>query len=264
MNHLQALLFGALQGVTEFLPVSSSGHLVVLKVLFGLEEVPVLFDVLLHIATLIVVCFVFREKIGELLGGLGRFILRKNRPDDKVLLRLSAVLLAATVCTGVLGLLIKDLGIEEYPKAVSALFIATGTMLFLSRRAGGIKGYSDLGLKEGIITGLAQGIGVLPGISRSGITISAALFSGLGRKEAGEFSFLLFIPAALGALLLSLKDAAKLRDMVPLDVMTLGFVTSAAVGFVSLTLLLKLVRQGKLAWFALYLLPLGVWGLFFL
>jgi undecaprenyl-diphosphatase len=264
MNHLQAFLFGLLQGVTEFLPVSSSGHLAVMKVLFGLREVPVLFDVLLHIATLIVVCFVFRTKIGELTGGLIRFVMRKSRPEDKPLLRLTAVLLVATVCTGILGLLIKDLGVEGHPKAVSALFIVTGTLLFLSRRAGGAKGYGDLGLKEGLLTGLAQGIGVLPGISRSGITISAALFAGMGRKEAGEYSFLLFIPAAVGAFLLSLKDAAKLREIVPLDVLSLGFVTSMAVGFLSLTLLLKLVRQGKLAWFALYLIPLGVWGLIFL
>lgn len=264
MNHLQAITFGALQGLSEFLPISSSGHLVLLKNLFGLENVPRLFDVLLHGATLLVIFFVFRRRIGELLSVLGRFMLRRSAPGDAPGIRIIGVLLLATVFTGVLGMLIKDLGIEAYPKAVSALFLVTAAVLILTRRFDGRSDEELPGVKEAAIIGIAQGIGVLPGISRSGITISAALFAGMNRKEAGEFSFLLAIPAIMGALVLSLKDARELTLMVSPGVLLSGLAAATLVGYISLRLLLRMIRGGRLYLFALYLIPLGLSGLFFL
>ncbi len=263
MNYPQALVFGLLQGMTEFLPVSSSGHLVVLKVLFGLREVPRLFDVVLHVATLLVVFVVFRRKILELLGAILRFVRGRRRPEDAPLLAFVRVIITATVFTGVIGLLIKDSGAENHPRLVSALFIVTAVLLVAAgRRSAGAGGRP--GLKEAVIVGIAQGVGVLPGISRSGITISAALLAGMDRREAGEFSFLLAIPAILGAFILTLKDAGELAAVVAPGPLAAGFIAAFAAGYAALRILLGLVRGGRLGWFALYLVPLGLWGLFFL
>lgn len=262
MNYVEAALFGALQGVAEFLPVSSSGHLAFLKVLLGFQDVPLLFDVILHIATLLVVFVVFRVRIIGLFAVLGRILLRRSTDADKPGIRLIIAILIATACTGVIGIFLKDLVSDEQPKIISALFLATAGILIAASRFGGRKGYESIGAREAVITGIAQGIGVFPGISRSGITISASLASGMSRQEAGEYSFLLSIPAILGALVLTLKDGEALGSVIRPDVLAVGFLSAVIVGYISLKFLLKLVRSGKLAWFALYLVPLGIWGLF--
>lgn len=271
MTYLQALIFGLLQGLTEFLPVSSSGHLVLLREVFGLQDIPRLFDVILHGATLLVVFIVFRQKIGELVMVLLRFLRRKNRPDDLPRLRFIGLILVATVLTGIVGLAIKDSGAENYPKLVSSLFLLTAAFLAFASWTSSKKEASPgetsemgLGLKGALLVGLAQGIAVLPGISRSGFTISAALLLGMDRRDAGEFSFLLSIPAILGALILELKDLGELSAAVARGPLALGFVLAFVTGLLALRLLLNLVRRGRLGWFALYLIPLGLGGLFFL
>lgn len=264
MTNMQALFFGFLQGVTEFLPVSSSGHLAVTKHLFSLQEVPLLFDVILHVATLLVVLIVFRRRVGKLLLALGRFIIRRTVEEDREQLRLIGVILLATILTGVLGLALERLELGSYPKLVSLLFILTGVILVVGSRWKGRVDYASIGVKQGVIAGIAQGLGVLPGISRSGITISAALLSGMTREKAGEFSFLISLPAIAGALLLELRDAEALFSAVaPLQV-ALGFLAAFVTGLVSLLLLLKLVEGGKLYFFSFYLIPLGFFGMMFL
>jgi undecaprenyl-diphosphatase len=268
MTALQSILFGCLQGIAEFLPVSSSGHLTLLKSLLHLEDVPQLFDVLLHVATLLVVLVVFREKIGRLLAALGRFLLRRRKEGDAAKLRLILAILIATFCTGILGIFLKDLGFESSPKIVSAFLLVTAGILLLTRffekRQSAETEARPIGIREGVITGIAQGIGVLPGISRSGITISAALFAGISRAEAGEFSFLLSIPAILGALVLSLKDAENLAAAVPPASLALGIASAIAAGYISLRLLLRMIRGGRLCFFAFYLIPVGILGIIFL
>jgi undecaprenyl-diphosphatase len=271
MTTLQALLFGCLQGLAEFLPVSSSGHLTLLKGLFGLQDVPQLFDVLLHIATLIVVCAVFRRTICGLLAALGRFLTRRRREGDNGKLRLILAVIVATFFTGVIGLAVKDFGEALSAKAVSGLLLVTAVILLSTRRlekkAAG-KPEADKaavpGVKAGVITGIAQGIGVLPGISRSGITISAALFAGLNRAAAGEFSFLLSVPAILGALVLSLRHAEALTASVPVAALVAGMASALVTGWLSLRFLLRVVRGGRLYLFAAYLVPVGILGLIFL
>ncbi len=274
MTYLQALTFGLLQGITEFLPVSSSGHLVLLRTLFRLRDVPRLFDVILHGATLLVVFTVFRRRIGELLAALFRFLVRQGRPEDGPRLRLVGVILLATILTGVIGLSIKDIGAENHPKLVSAFFLVSAAFLVFSGRRPTAGGESPRGenrgeapgpgVKEAIVVGVAQGIGVLPGISRSGATISAALLTGMDRREAGEFSFLLSIPAVLGALILESRKLGELTAAVSPGPLAAGFAAAFITGFLALRLLLGLVRRGRLGWFALYLVPLGIGGLFFL
>ncbi|MDR3201162.1 MAG: undecaprenyl-diphosphate phosphatase [Spirochaetales bacterium] len=268
MTTFQAILFGCLQGLAEFLPISSSGHLVLLKSLFGLEDVPRLFDVLLHVATLFVVFAVFRRRIAELFAALGRFLLRRRQEEDAPRLRLILAIIIATFCTGVPGVFLKDLGFESRPKIVSAFLLVTAIILlvtrFLEKRESAAPEPKLPGIKEGLITGIAQGIGVLPGISRSGITISAALFAGVSRREAGEFSFLLSIPAILGALVLSLKDSGSLAAAVAPPALIAGLISAVITGYISLRFLLRLIQGGRLYLFALYLVPVGILGIIFL
>ena len=254
MTIAQALLLGAVQGATEFLPVSSSGHLAVLKAVLDVGDVPILFDVILHIATLIVVVFVFRQRIWGILRSIGRWIARRANETDGDNLRLTWVIIVATGITAVIGLGIGQLNIGASPRVVSALFIVTGLILIASRFFSGTRDYREIGLRDG----------VFPGISRSGITISAGLVSGLNREKAGEFAFLVSIPAILGAFILTIRDAGELSESVGALPLTVGFVAALIVGTAALTVLLRLVRSGKLFYFAIYLIPLGVAGLILL
>ncbi len=271
MTVIQSILLGILQGVAEFLPISSSGHLAVAQRLFALEDVPLLFDVLLHVATLVAVVLFFRRKIGNLFCVLGRWLCRKSTAEDAGGLRMIAALLLGTAVTGVFGLVLSDI-IPDIPlKVVSAGFIVTAVLLFLSgwlsrRRAAGNNDTETDGKVtpvQGILIGFAQGLGVLPGISRSGSTIAGALLCGVDRTTAGEFSFLLSIPAILGAFLLEIKDVAEVGSSVGVVPLVAGCVAAFISGFAALTGLMKIIKKGRLEWFAVYLVPLGILGLIF-
>jgi len=261
MTFIQSILLGALQGFTEFLPVSSSGHLAVVESFMKLEDVPVLFDILLHIATLLVVIIVFRKR---LLGVIISLFKRNNiNNEDKANRKLFLMILVSTFFTGIIGLGLNGLGVENYLFVIYILFITTGFILIGSKFWGGKIDYSNLGLKQGVITGISQGLGVLPGISRSGITISAALLSGMSREKAGEYSFLISLPAILGAFILEFKDAEGLMDMVDPIIIGVGMLAAFIVGLLSLKILLKLIKNGNLYFFSFYLIPLGIIGLIF-
>ncbi|MDR1748959.1 MAG: undecaprenyl-diphosphate phosphatase [Spirochaetaceae bacterium] len=263
MTIIQSILLGFLQGVAEFLPISSSGHLAVAQGLFGLDEVPLLFDVFLHLATLFSVILFFRKTIGNLFCVLGRFIIRKSRDEDKPALRLILAILIGTLVTGIFGIVLSS-SVPSIPlKAIGVFFIITGALLVFSSWYEP-KRSVEPGPLQGLITGFAQGIGVLPGISRSGITISAALLAGIDRKTAGEFSFLLSLPAILGAFLLEFRDIGGLMDTVPAAALAAGCVTAFIAGLLSLRFLMALIQRGKLGWFACYLIPAGILTIIFL
>ncbi|MCX7787676.1 MAG: undecaprenyl-diphosphate phosphatase [Spirochaetes bacterium] len=264
MTYLQAILLGALQGLTEFLPVSSSGHLALLQDLLGVREVPLLFDVLLHVATLGVVGIVFREKILQLIWGGYRILRRESFAEQEEMKRLILALIVSTLCTGLLGLPLKHWAEQANPKLISLFFIFTAFLLLVAGTSKGGKTYKELSITDGIVIGLAQGIGVFPGISRSGITISAGLLRRLNRSIAGEYSFLLSIPAILGALILTIKDISVLELHISPAALIAGMGAAFLSGYFALTFLLKLIRNGQLGWFALYLIPLGIIGILFL
>ncbi len=262
MTVSQALLLGLVQGLTEFLPVSSSGHLAVGKLLFGLEEVPVLFDVILHVATLMVVFYVFRRRIAAIVGALARLLRRRTTEEDHHELRLVGWIVLATAITVVVALPIAELDASSRPRLIGALFIGTAGALLSTRFApqGGAMG--RIGALQAVIIGLAQALGVFPGVSRSGITIAAARHVGLARQDAGEFAFLISIPAILGALVLTLGESAELGRMVAPVPLTAGFLAALISGLLALRLLLRLLRAGRLGYFAVYLIPLGVITIF--
>ena len=260
MSTVQSLLLGALQGVAEFLPISSSGHLVLLRNVMNLGDIPLLYDVLLHVSTLIVVIIVFRKKILSILSSIWRNLRRASAPEDRENLNLTLYILVATVVTGGVGLVLS--GFEEIffrqPRLVSLLFLITALILISTLLGRGRRDYLQMGIFGALVVGLAQGIGVLPGISRAGITISVALLWGLDRQRAGEFSFLIVIPAILGALLLQLREAGSLFEVVDPAALVAGFAASLVVGLISLLLLLTVIRKGRLALFSIYLVPLAV------
>ncbi len=266
MKIQESLILGIIQGITEFLPVSSSGHLLVVRQLMGLEPVPVLFDVILHISTLIVVIIVFKSKIGSILRTLLRWVRSASTEDDRENLKLCLMIVLATAVTAGIGLIFsqwENIFIGNI-KIVSLLFMATAGILISSSFFKGDRGYLELGIVGALIIDFAQGLGVLPGVSRSGITISAALFCGLKRNKAGEFSFLIAIPAVLGALILKLDEAGSLAGRMDLITLGAGMAASFVVGFLSILLLLKLVHKGRLFFFSFYLIPLSLITFIFL
>lgn len=263
MTYTQALILGLVQGLTEFLPVSSSGHLLILRNLMGLGDIPVLFDILLHVATLIVVMVMFRHKIGELLASLFRWLVRRSKEKDQRNMKLIAILLVAVFLTAVLGLFIDSLDAGKTPRVVFPLYLVTALLLWFTRKAPEGRNYQDLNIMDGVLFGLAQGIGVLPGISRSGITISAGLYRKLNRETAAELSFLISIPAILGALILDMGDAGNLMQSISLPVLVAAFAATMTSGFLALWGLVRLVSSGKFYLFSFYLVPLGLLGLVF-
>jgi len=276
MNIFQSICLGILQGITEFLPVSSSGHLAVAQKLFNLDEVPLIFDVCLHVATLFAVVLFFRKTIISLLAVFVRMVTRKPLDGDKPKQTTILSIIVATAITGVLGI-VSSRFIEDAPiKLVCAGFILTGILLILAtlldksgksavpaeEAADGTAENDAVSIKQGIICGIAQGFGTLPGISRSGSTISAAILSGVNRKTAGEFSFILSIPAILGAFILEVKDLGEMTSVVSVPCLAAGCLTAFLAGLGALFVLMKLIKTGRLGFFAIYLIPLGIAGLF--
>ncbi len=276
MSIFQGIVLGVLQGIAEFLPVSSSGHLIVAQNLFGLEEVPLLFDVFLHLATLLAVVLYFRRKIAGLFCSFVRiFVPEKNLLPNQIQRKSEDVkyivaIIAATFVTGVLGIFSSKIISEISVKAVCAGFIITALLLIFSsllekkRSAAFLENSMESpSWKQALAIGFAQGIGTLPGISRSGSTIAGALFCGVRRDVAGEFSFIVSIPAILGAFILELKDLGSVSSVIGAEPVIAGCAAAFASGYISLTWLMKLIKKGRLEWFACYLIPLGILGMIF-
>ena len=287
MSVIQGILLGILQGIAEFLPISSSGHLAVAQNIFGLDDLPLLFDVFLHLATLAAVCLYFWRKIWELLKCFGRWISRspkvkENSKDYDVVLaqkdlansKIIIAIILSTIVTGVMGIVSSKLIPNLSIKVTCCGFIVTSLFLILSsvieKRNAKLSNNSDdiknpgVSKVQALIIGFMQGIGTLPGISRSGSTIAGALFCGVDRSLAGEYSFIISIPAILGAFVLELKDLGEVSSTIGAAPVIAGCAAAFAAGYISLTLLMKMIKKGKLQYFALYLIPLAVLGLIFL
>lgn len=281
MSIFQSIILGVLQGIAEFLPISSSGHLKVAQELFGLSEVPLLFDVMLHLATLLAVVLYFRKKIARLFVILFRWILRKpiQTTDDTDLLtgtdelgrKTIIAVIVATIVTGAIGVVTSKL-IPEMPIKVTCVgFLFTACLLIFSsvwekKHASVNKAESEkkgISILQSLFIGFMQGVGTLPGVSRSGSTIAGAQLAGVNRAAAGEFSFIVSIPAILGAFVLEAKDLGEVGSQIGVLPVFCGCLASFAWGYLSLSILMKLIRKGKLEWFACYLIPLGILGLIF-
>ncbi|MGP1368628.1 MAG: undecaprenyl-diphosphate phosphatase [Treponema sp.] len=286
MTIIQGILLGILQGIAEFLPISSSGHLAVAQKLFGLSDVPLLFDIVLHLATLAAVILYFRKKIAKLFVILWQWLMHKTFAedgDDTDILagntergrRTIIAVFVTTVVTGAIGVFTSKLIPDMSLKVTAGGFIVTAALLIISafiekRRKAAQQTFSStsdtpkgINIAQAALIGVMQGIGTFPGISRSGSTIAGALFGGLDRAAAGEYSFIVSIPAILGAFVLELKDLDKVGTSIGAAPVIAGCAAAFAWGYISLTVLMKIIKKGRLEWFAAYLIPLGIAGLIF-
>jgi undecaprenyl-diphosphatase len=253
MTSIDAIILGILQGLTEYLPVSSSGHLAVAQYFLGLREPLVAFDVLLHIGSLAAVCLYYRRELLELAVST---VAPRRAPQGR---RLILMIILATLPTGLIGFGFKDFVETQFasPAAVGIFWLLTAGLLFgVSRIANGEKSLGDLRISDALLIGLFQGIAVLPGVSRSGATIVMGMLCGLRPKEAANFSFLISIPAILGAIVLQREDLQGLAgpDFAP---MMLGTLVSAIVSYLAILVLLKLLQRRIILPFAWYLAAAG-------
>lgn len=247
MNFLEAIMLGIIQGLTEFLPISSSGHLVLMQKLFGLKEGNLTFDTMLHLGTLLAVLIIFWADIISMI--------------KKPFSRLTILVVIGTIPTAIIGLALKDFFEQLFASGstIGVEFIITGLILWWAEsRPYGHKQLAEVTLTDAGIIGVMQGIAIFPAISRSGLTIAGALFRGIERDTAARFSFLLSIPSILGAVVLQAKDlgAQGLGDFQLLP-MLVGTIISAIFGYMAIKWMLKLIAKGKLKYFSYYVWVLG-------
>jgi undecaprenyl-diphosphatase len=274
MTLFEAILLGILQGITEFLPVSSSGHLVLAQQFLGLKEPLVFFDVMLHVGTLAAVLVAYRGAIGRLVvGGLSTLgdaqFYRKPTAtlNTSTELRFIWLILLGSIPTGIIAVLFKTQLESFFDKVliVSVMLILTGVILQLPRLRRETSDGEDSSNREvktwhAPLIGIAQGCAITPGISRSGTTISLALFLGIPAKTAAEYSFLLSIPAILGAVALKISDIENTG--IPLYIVGTGMLASFIVGYIALRFLLVVLNRGKFSLFSYYCVALGLVSLF--
>ena len=266
MDILQAIIIGIVQGLTEFLPVSSSAHLVFIQNLLGVES-SLAFDTFLHLGTLIAVVWFFRWDILKMLkswwlsiGDIlqGRF--RQGFYNDPYK-RLAWYVILATIPVGIVGVLFEDSVDALFAGAlyVPAFFLfVTGTILYLSQRmTSGNININNISKKEALFMGLGQACAILPGLSRSGTTIAAGLTIGLEKEFAAKFSFILSIPAILGAFVLQAKDIGSAMDANFLPVL-LGFIASIIAGYMAIKWMLDLIQKRNLDIFSYYCWLMGI------
>lgn len=269
MDLLTAIVLGTLQGLTEFLPVSSSGHLVLGGYLLGLREPHLLFDIVVHVGTLVATVVFYRRALLAMARDTLVWMRGKGARGSVSAgqARFMGLIGLGSIPTAIIGIVFREPleALFGAPRLAGAMLLVTGMMLLLSRRWNG----GDVSLEhmrpwQALIIGTMQGFAIIPGISRSGATITAALVLGLNRELAARFSFLLALPAILGALLLKLGDGYDVLAAADAWVLAAGGLTSSVIGVLALAMLIPVVRGGRFFLFGFYLLPLGAMTLWLL
>lgn len=247
LDLVQTLILAIIQGITEWLPVSSSGHLAIAQTYLGVKP-PVVFDVILHMGTLLVVLIVFRKDLTEIFRALIQFDFKAEEG------RLAAFIVVGNIPTAIIGLFFRSVFKSFFHNllVVGIALLGTGCILFVSRYG---KNGKHMGFSKALLIGIAQGIALIPGVSRSGVTITAGLLSKLEKGEAFKFSFLLSIPAVTGALIFESQDLFN-REISWLT-MAFGVFVSALIGYFSLKLLRRLLFHERFHRFAFYCWLLG-------
>jgi undecaprenyl-diphosphatase len=245
---LKSILLGIIQGLTEFLPISSSGHLVLFEQFMGFEQPGILYEVLLHCATLVAIIIIFAKRIGRIIASLFR---PWSLQDENF--RMLAYIVLASVPAALVGIFLKRYIERLFSNVylVAVMLLVTGGVLF-STRFVRTKPDGKPSVLSSIIIGLGQAFAILPGVSRSGTTIAAGLWSGLSREGAAEFSFILAIPAILGATILQLKELGQAANAGMLGVYLSGALAAFVSGFAALMVLIRIVKRGRLHYFAYY------------
>lgn len=270
MNWWESILLGLLQGLTEFLPVSSSGHLVLGQHLLGLEAGSdgVLFEVMLHFGTVMSIAWVYRERLlrltADILGALVKPATWAGAYREQPNVRLGAHVLLTMIPTGFVYVLFGDAieGAFGSPRLAAGMLLVTGTLLLLTMWSN--KGTRPVGPLNALLIGLAQAAAMIPGISRSGATICTALYQKVQPEEAADFSFLMLLPVVIGATALKLGEAASVMSTAAWEVMLPGVLTAFLSGILAIRLVITFVRQGRFHLFAAYCFVVGIAGLLLL
>ena len=281
MSLLEAILMGLIQGITEFLPVSSSGHLALFQIAFDLEETGLLFDCLLHFGTLTAVFAVYYRDIWKMICegfalvadacinagvAVARLAGNKDKRYRRVICngyrKFAMLVIVSTIPTGVIGVAASDLieAASAFLIVPGICLIITSVLLFVADRCSeGHKTPKHVSYTNAFIIGICQGFATLPGISRSGTTITACLLSGFDRKFAVKYSFIMSIPAILGAVVLKLTDFGELKvTAADAGCYAAGILCAAVVGYVCIRTMLVIVRKRKFTFFAAYCLLVGL------
>ena len=255
MSFLDALILGIIQGLTEFLPVSSSGHLEMAKAIQGQdmsEKASMMMTVVLHFATALSTAFVFRKDLVGIFKGLFKF---KNNEEFKFSLKIVISMIPAAI----VGVFFDDI-IENFFSGqillVGCMLIVTGLILFVADRAK--KTDKKVGFGAAVIIGIAQAIAILPGISRSGATIGTSVLLGIDRTRAARFSFLMVVPLIFGKMAKDLMNPEFTTDGISLGLIGVGFIAAFVVGIVACTWMIALVKRSKLSYFSYYCFAVGI------
>lgn len=249
MTLFNAILLGIVQGLTEFLPISSDGHLAIAQYFLGLREPMLSFDVLLHIGSLLAILLYYRKRVFDLSVSL---VSPRRVPEGR---RLVLMIIVASIPTALVGLSFKPLveSLALSPAAVAMFWLLTAALLFaVARMTLGSKTIREIRVSDALLIGLFQGLAVLPGASRSGLTLAMGVMCGLHPKQAADFSFLIVIPAIFGAIFLQREDLMALAGPEQ-TVQLIGALTSAVVSFIAIWLLIKLLQRRVIQPFAWYL-----------
>lgn len=281
MSLLQSVLLGLIQGLTEFLPVSSSGHLAIFKQFFQIETGGMFFDILLHIGTLIAVFIVYYKDIFRMIKEgfaiigdsfvnvatfFKRVITKEDLPYRKIVhnsyRKFVLLVIVSTIPTGIIGIAAKDLvsAAEQILLVPGICLIITAVLLFIADRIpDGGKTPKQVTYTNAFLIGISQGIATMPGLSRSGTTITACLSTGMTRKFAVKYSFIMSIPAILGALVVEIKDV-EFAALQSADVLNyiVGTLVAAVVGYICIKTMLVVVRKKKFTIFSIYCLIMGL------
>ena len=259
MNEIDAIILGVIQGLTEFLPVSSSGHLEITRELLSTNQLPsdnLLMTSVLHFATALSTILVFRKDIYDLIKGLFE---KENKTSKSYVIKI----LIAIVPAGLVGFLLSDqieFLFSGNMTLVGIMLIITGTLLFLTKILK-TKNFK-ISKVHALIIGLCQAFAVIPGISRSGATICTSLFLGNNKSEAAKFSFLIVIPVIFGAILKDVLSGDIFDNEIKISILIIGFISSFLTGVLACKLMLKIVANNNLIYFSFYCFVLGIISIF--
>ncbi len=268
MELIKALVLGALQGATEFIPVSSSGHLVIVPALLGWKEPNLTFAMALHMGTFLAVFIYYFKDVVNLIKGFFATFKRNRTTTETFHSKLCWLIIIALIPAGIAGLIFSN-DIDRtfgQPHYVSYFFFVTAFLLIVASLVK-IKEplkIEDMGIKNALAAGLLQIISLLPGVSRSGATMSGGIFSGMNKEDAAKFSFLLSIPTILGAGILTVRDMFSVSQAFSMGEFFTGFLAAFIVGILSIKFFFSIVRRTNFYFFAIYCILIGVAGLIFI
>ncbi|CCQ93067.1 Undecaprenyl-diphosphatase [[Clostridium] ultunense Esp] len=267
MTLVQAIILGVFQGIAEFLPISSSGHLVILQHFFGITEGNLFFAEMLHFGTLVSIVIVYFNDIikivVEFIKMIKNWIIEKKLKIKNDYQKLGLLIIIGSIPTAIIGLAFEDFFEKLYSSSILPIgiaFIITGALLWVANNQSyENKKVKNMSFLDGLIIGTFQGIAIVPGISRSGSTIVAGLFRGLNRSLATEFSFLLALPATFGAGILGIREVIKTDSQVAFTMpLVVGVLLSTIVGVFAIKILIKMLKKDKLHYFSYYLWLVGL------